>query len=190
MCCAVLAGPGCGETGSLLCSWEDKLMQLLWRAVWQPLPRPQGQTRLSDFTFTFHFHAWRRKWQPTPVFLPGESQGRESLVDFCLWGCTELDTTEATQQQQYHVHSNFSQTPTTSQNLRFCCSALSHHVSHLGCAGAPCSVSLLPLLPPKLYPQHILCSQYVQSKYFRTEARLCHMSFSKPSVGFLPFALI
>lgn len=38
--------------------------------------------------------------------------------------------------------------------------------------------------------QHILCSQYVQSKYFRTEARSCHMSFSKPSVGFLPFALM
>ena len=43
---------------------------------------------------------WRRKWQPTPVFLPGESQGRGSLVGCCLWGCTELDTTEVTQQQQ------------------------------------------------------------------------------------------
>ena len=32
----------------------------------------EGRTRLSDFTFTH----WRRKWQPTPVFLPGESQGR------------------------------------------------------------------------------------------------------------------
>ena len=32
----------------------------------------RSQTRLSDFTFTH----WRRKWQPTPVFLPGESQGR------------------------------------------------------------------------------------------------------------------
>ena len=49
-------------------------------------------TRLSDFTFTH----WRRKWQPTPVFLPGESQGRQSLVGCCLWGRTELDTTEAT----------------------------------------------------------------------------------------------
>ena len=56
----------------------------------------EGQTRLSDFTFTFHFHAWRRKWQPTPVFLPGESQGRESLVGFRLWGHTESDTTDAT----------------------------------------------------------------------------------------------
>ena len=39
---------------------------------------------------------WRRKWQPTPVFLPGESQGRESLVGGRLWGRTESDTTEAT----------------------------------------------------------------------------------------------
>ena len=58
----------------------------------------KSQTRLSDFTFTF-MH-WRRRWQPTPVFLPGESQGRESLVGCRLWGRTESDTTEATQQQQ------------------------------------------------------------------------------------------
>ena len=36
------------------------------------------------------------KWQPTPVFLPGESQGRGSLVGYHLWGHTESDTTEAT----------------------------------------------------------------------------------------------
>ena len=56
----------------------------------------KSQTRLSNFTFTH----WRRKWQPTPVFLPGESQGQGSLVGFCLWGRTESDTTEVTQQQQ------------------------------------------------------------------------------------------
>ena len=39
---------------------------------------------------------WRRKWQPTPVFLPGESQGRGSLVGCHLWGHTESDTTEET----------------------------------------------------------------------------------------------
>ena len=39
---------------------------------------------------------WRRKWQPTPVFLPGESWGQGSLVGCHLWGHTELDTTEAT----------------------------------------------------------------------------------------------
>ena len=54
----------------------------------------KSQTWLSDFTFTF-MH-WRRKWQPTPVFLHGESQGQGSLVGCCLWGRTESDTTEAT----------------------------------------------------------------------------------------------
>ena len=39
---------------------------------------------------------WRRKWQPTPVFLPGESQGWGNLVGCPLWGRTESDTTEAT----------------------------------------------------------------------------------------------
>ena len=37
---------------------------------------------------------WRRRWQPTPVFLPGESQGQGSLVGCRLWGRTESDTTE------------------------------------------------------------------------------------------------
>ena len=36
----------------------------------------KSRTQLSDFTFTFHFYALEKKWQPTPVFLPGESQGR------------------------------------------------------------------------------------------------------------------
>ena len=52
----------------------------------------EGWTRLSDFTFTH----WRRKWQPTPVFLPGESQRQRSLVGCHLWGRTESDTTEVT----------------------------------------------------------------------------------------------
>ena len=56
----------------------------------------RSQIRLSNFT-VMH---WRRKWQSTPVFLPGESQGQGSLAGCRLWGCTELDTTEVTQQQQ------------------------------------------------------------------------------------------
>ena len=49
-------------------------------------------TSLSLFTFMH----WRRKWQPTPVFLPGESQGRGSLVGCHLWGRAESDMTEVT----------------------------------------------------------------------------------------------
>ena len=48
-------------------------------------------------TLTIHEHtSWRRKWQPTPVFLPGESQGRGSLMGCRLWGRTKSNTTEAT----------------------------------------------------------------------------------------------
>ena len=71
-----------------------------WKSPWMEEPgRLQSMgslgvqhdraTSLSLFT-VMH---WRRKWQPTPVFLPGESQGRGSLVGCRLWG---HDTTEAT----------------------------------------------------------------------------------------------
>jgi len=36
---------------------------------------------------------WRRKWQPTPVFLPGEFHGQRGLVGYSAWGHKELDTT-------------------------------------------------------------------------------------------------
>jgi len=75
---------------------------LAWKIPWMEEPgrlqsmgslrvRQDWVTSLSLFTFMH----WRRKLQPTPVFLPGESQGWGSLVGCCLWGRTELDTTEA-----------------------------------------------------------------------------------------------
>ena len=76
---------------------------LAWKIPWTEKPdrlqsmRPlrvghDWATSLSLFAFMH----WRRKWQPTPVFLPGESQGWGSLVGCRLWGRTESDTTEAT----------------------------------------------------------------------------------------------
>ena len=62
-------------------------------------------TSLSLFTFMH----WRRKWQPTPVFLPGESQGWGILVGCCKWGRTESDMTEVTQQQQQQQVLNISE---------------------------------------------------------------------------------
>ena len=53
-----------------------------------------GHDRATPLSLSTSVH-WRRKWQSTPVFLPGESQGPGSLVG-CLWGRTESDTTEAT----------------------------------------------------------------------------------------------
>ena len=84
-----------------------------WKIPWTEKPGGlQSMGSQSDTTERLHFHFslslftfmhWRRKWQPTPVFLPGESQGQGSLVGCCLWGRTESDTTEATQQEQQQV---------------------------------------------------------------------------------------
>ena len=78
---------------------------LAWKIPWMEEPgrlQSMGSLR-SDTTEQLHFHFslftfmhWGRKWQPTLVFLPGESQGRGSLLDCCLWDSTELDTTEVT----------------------------------------------------------------------------------------------
>jgi len=71
---------------------------LAWKIPWTEEPgrlQSMGSLRVrhdwatSLWLFTFMY--WRRKWQPTPVFLPGESQGRG-----CLVGCTESEMTEAT----------------------------------------------------------------------------------------------
>ena len=77
---------------------------LAWKIPWTEEPgwlQPMGSLRVGHGWATslslFTFMHWRRKWQPTPVFLPGESQGWGSLV-----GCTESDMTEVTWQQQQH----------------------------------------------------------------------------------------
>ena len=60
-----------------------RLLATPWTAAYQAPP-------------SMGFSRPRRKWQPTPVFLTGESQGQRSLVGCRLWGRTELDTTEVT----------------------------------------------------------------------------------------------
>ena len=76
---------------------------LAWKIPWTEEPgrlQSMGSLRVGHDRATslslFTFMHWKRKWQPTPVFLPGESQARGSLVGCRLWGRTESDTTEAT----------------------------------------------------------------------------------------------
>ena len=80
---------------------------LAWKIPWMEEPgklQSMGSMRVGHNWATslslFTFMHWRRKWQPTPVFLPGESQGQGSLVGCSPWGHTESDMTEATWQQQ------------------------------------------------------------------------------------------
>ena len=93
---------------NLLVSQTEKAMAphsstLAWRIPWTEEPgrlQSMGSLRLGHnwaiSLSLFTFMHWRRKWQPTPVFLPGESQGWGSLGGCRLWGLTESDTTEAT----------------------------------------------------------------------------------------------
>ena len=99
-------------TSSLFSLCQEKAMAprssaLAWKIPRTEEPgglRSRGSLRVGHDRATslslFTFMHWRRKWQPTPVFLPGESQGWWGLVGCRLWGLTESDTTEATQQQQ------------------------------------------------------------------------------------------
>ena len=110
---------------------------LAWKIPWTEEPgglQSMGLLRVGHNWATslslFIFMHWRRKWQPTPVFLPGESQGWGSLVGCRLWGCTESDTTEATWQWQWQP-------------------------VFLG--SSPCRI-IVPLahLSPRIYPQYII----------------------------------
>ena len=76
---------------------------LAWKSPWREEPgrlQSMGSRRVGHDCVTslplFTFMYWKRKWQLTSVFLPGESQGRGSLVGCRLWGRTESDTTEVT----------------------------------------------------------------------------------------------
>ena len=76
---------------------------LAWKVPWAEEPgglQSMGLLRVGHDQATslslFTFMHWRRNWQSTPVFLPGESQGWGSLVGCHLWGRTESEMTEAT----------------------------------------------------------------------------------------------
>ena len=101
-----LESVGSQRVGHNWSDWAQSLWyfsKLNWKIPWTEEPgrlQSMGLLRvghdwvpsLSLFTFMH----WRRKWQPTPVFLPGESQGQGSLVSGHLWGRTQSDMTEAT----------------------------------------------------------------------------------------------
>ena len=77
---------------------ENPMDRVAWKAVVHGVA--EGQTRLSDFTFTFHFPALEKEMATRSSVLAWRIPGTGEPVGGRLWGRTELDTTEATQQQQ------------------------------------------------------------------------------------------
>ena len=99
---------------------------LAWKIPWAEEPgrlQSMGSLRVGHDWATslslFTFMHWRRQWQPTPVFLPGESQGRGSLVGCHLWGHTESDTQRLSSSSKgdLQVYHNSYQNPSKSYVL-------------------------------------------------------------------------
>ena len=118
---------------------------------------------------------WRRKWQSTPVFLPGESHGQRSLVGYSSWGHKELDRTEHTCSQEscspcYQATVNPRSAGWITEVLDISQDALGHYRrssrwkettafnqsechcrrNHLPAFSNPASILLLPTATPKL----------------------------------------
>ena len=114
---------------------------LAWKIPWTKEPgrlqsmgplrvRHDWVTSLSLFTFMH----WRKGWQSTPMFLPGESQGPQSLVGCRLQGCTESGMTEATQQQTLIRGRN---------KLQLQRQKVSVKQDELSCKDLPCNIVLI-----------------------------------------------
>ena len=86
--------------------WETNTLHLLWKSIYYRASQVAlvvknatanaGDIKRLGFDPWVGKTPWKREWHPTPVFLPGESHGQRSLVNYSPWGHKESDTTEAT----------------------------------------------------------------------------------------------
>ena len=154
---------------------------LAWKIPWMEEPgrlqsmgslrvRHDWATSLSLFTC---MHS-RRKWQPTPVFLPGEPQGRGSLVGCRPWGRTESDTAEVTQQQQQqqplvamqrscNAEAHFKKRKPRPREIGWCtCSWTTrpYQRKYFNFIGEPCLLSWPLLLPSGIKITSFMLPQY------------------------------
>ena len=77
----MFSGPGSLKT------WSWASLVALWLRICLPVQETQVQSLVRKIP-------WKRKWQPTPVFLPETSHGQKSLAGYSPWGRKELDTTK------------------------------------------------------------------------------------------------
>ena len=130
---------------------------LAWKIPWTEEPGglqsmgllQVGHNWATSFSL-FTFIHWRRKWQPTPVFLPGESQGWRSLVCGHLWG-----PQSRTRLKQYSSSSKG-----TSANISWA-SSQPHNLSSKFFASQIPSA----LISPSLFPQRLTCSAWIPFLY-------------------------
>ena len=106
----VVSIPDChtGDWGSIPQSGDKRAyfeFLSLWLRQLKNLPTMQEtQWKRPSFDSWIRKIPWRREWQPTPVFLPGKSNGQRSLVAYSPWGCKESDRAEGLTLSHFHFH--------------------------------------------------------------------------------------
>ena len=78
-------------------NWPLNGIRVSQVAQWWKICLPIQETQEKWVQSLGQEDPWRRKWQPTPVFLSGKSHGQRSLVGYSPWGHKELDTAKATE---------------------------------------------------------------------------------------------
>ena len=77
-----------------LSNLRDHILKLLLSLVAQLVKNPAIIQETAGNAGDLGSIPWRRKWQPTPIFLSGKSYGQRSMAGYSPWGCKELDMTE------------------------------------------------------------------------------------------------
>ena len=85
---------GLGEPGVTQVLFSSSVLLLVLGRLLTPILIYQWELGFSSIEYWKSIKFWRRKRQPTPVFLPGESHGQRSLTDYSPWGHKESDTTK------------------------------------------------------------------------------------------------
>ena len=122
---------------------------------------------------------WKRKWQPTPVFLPGKSHGQRSLVGYSPWGCKRVWHNLATEQQQSICtisHPNFLLPVTHDQVIKHF-----HHFTSVA-QSCPTLCDLMDYIAIRLFPPHKMLKWTKQQH--RVKLSLFHTTFSKKARSF------
>ena len=91
-----------GNGNPLQCSCLENPMD---RGAWQAVGSQESDTT-QQLNYLYSNSHWRRKWQPTPVFLPGEFHGQRSLVCCSPWGHRESDMTKSLTRTDTHTHTH------------------------------------------------------------------------------------
>ena len=92
--------------------WNESVFHIRWQKYWSfsfsiiPPNVHSGFSLWPRFDPWVGKTLWRRKWQSTPVLLPGKSHGRRSLVGYSPWGRRESDTTERLKLSLSRTHSD------------------------------------------------------------------------------------